>query len=356
MIYPISVYSEEDKLGRRVFHRYSDFDWLRKKMFSFFPALIIPILPPKSFRLSSDRIEVRRQGMSRFLNLLLREPLISESKIVRDFFLHDSSYMKVVKVKYDRIERMVRESSEFYENVTKAYATRFNIQVDQVLQFDAELAAESTRKDLLMKSKKELHIILSEMRKQYAAFSNMWHITSHISVLMDGLRDMEIGHVSTTESHRFETVPLFQKWSQTSVVYNDNFLLEVGDAVTNEISDIEAVLCTLKELHNTLFYAPGRPHVAKLEINEGDQVNIATDDETLYPMDCLVHVYFQKVLPDFMAQRIRNFNDTILDLALKKSMATSMDRTMWQEFCGINTTPTTLTTAAYGRCTEEKEE
>ncbi|KAK9450408.1 uncharacterized protein V1518DRAFT_413771 [Limtongia smithiae] len=75
--------------GNRVVRRYSDFVWLLNCLLKRYPFRILPLLPPKRFAvnghyLSSDEffLERRRRGLSRFINELIKHPVLSREQLV----------------------------------------------------------------------------------------------------------------------------------------------------------------------------------------------------------------------------------------------------------------------------------
>lgn len=69
--------------------RYSDFEAFRDFLETESPRVNIPPLPGKVFtnRFSDEVIEIRREGLERFLNIVAGHPLLQ----VRTFFLHGPS-------------------------------------------------------------------------------------------------------------------------------------------------------------------------------------------------------------------------------------------------------------------------
>lgn len=78
--------------GTKVIRRYSDFVWLLDCLHKRYPFRVLPLLPPKRVavngnHLSNDGafIEKRRRGLARFLNALLRHPVLSSEQLVSMF-------------------------------------------------------------------------------------------------------------------------------------------------------------------------------------------------------------------------------------------------------------------------------
>ncbi|KUI58825.1 Sorting nexin mvp1 [Cytospora mali] len=75
--------------GSKVIRRYSDFVWLLDCLHKRYPFRALPLLPPKRVavngnHLSNDGafIEKRRRGLARYLNALVRHPILSQEQLV----------------------------------------------------------------------------------------------------------------------------------------------------------------------------------------------------------------------------------------------------------------------------------
>lgn len=75
--------------GSKVIRRYSDFVWLLDCLHKRYPFRVLPLLPPKRVavngnHLSNDGafIEKRRRGLGRFLNALVRHPVLGQEQLV----------------------------------------------------------------------------------------------------------------------------------------------------------------------------------------------------------------------------------------------------------------------------------
>ncbi|KAI0156682.1 hypothetical protein GGR52DRAFT_565890 [Hypoxylon sp. FL1284] len=75
--------------GSKVIRRYSDFVWLLDCLHKRYPFRALPLLPPKRVavngnHLSNDGafIEKRRRGLARFLNTLVRHPILGQEQLV----------------------------------------------------------------------------------------------------------------------------------------------------------------------------------------------------------------------------------------------------------------------------------
>ncbi|KAI0390400.1 hypothetical protein F5Y17DRAFT_444786 [Xylariaceae sp. FL0594] len=75
--------------GSKVIRRYSDFVWLLDCLHKRYPFRVLPLLPPKRVavngnHLSNDGafIEKRRRGLARFLNAVVRHPILGQEQLV----------------------------------------------------------------------------------------------------------------------------------------------------------------------------------------------------------------------------------------------------------------------------------
>jgi len=77
------------KRGSKVIRRYSDFVWLLECLHKRYPFRVLPLLPPKRIAVNGNHfsndgafIEKRRRGLARFLNALVRHPVLSQEQLV----------------------------------------------------------------------------------------------------------------------------------------------------------------------------------------------------------------------------------------------------------------------------------
>ncbi|XP_022899232.1 sorting nexin 1-like isoform X2 [Olea europaea var. sylvestris] len=81
-----------------VIRRYSDFVWLRDRLFEKYKGIFIPPLPEKStvekFRFSAEFIEMRRQALDVFVNRVASHHELQQSEDLRTFLLEDEQTME----------------------------------------------------------------------------------------------------------------------------------------------------------------------------------------------------------------------------------------------------------------------
>lgn len=84
----VDLPNTEPSKDRCVIRRYSDFVWLQEVLLKRYPFRLIPELPPK--RLGSQNADVeflerRRKGLTRFINLVMKHPVLSKDDLMLTF-------------------------------------------------------------------------------------------------------------------------------------------------------------------------------------------------------------------------------------------------------------------------------
>ncbi|KAH0861470.1 hypothetical protein HID58_089731 [Brassica napus] len=81
-----------------VIRRYSDFVWLRDRLFEKYKGVFVPPLPEKSavekFRFSAEFIEMRRAALDIFVNRIASHPELQQSEDLRTFLQADEETME----------------------------------------------------------------------------------------------------------------------------------------------------------------------------------------------------------------------------------------------------------------------
>ncbi|KAF9365678.1 hypothetical protein BGX34_009013 [Mortierella sp. NVP85] len=107
--------------------RYSQFEWLYERLLNKFGALVLPPLPEKQYagRFSEEFIERRRRALERFLNRLVRHPVLRYSDLLTHFLsCSDDGDWKRAEKKFDN-DRIT--GTAFFQHV---YHPEFNVNED----------------------------------------------------------------------------------------------------------------------------------------------------------------------------------------------------------------------------------
>ena len=77
-------------INLNVYRRFSDFDWLRERLSVMYNTNILPPLSKKGKIVEERKIKRRMRDLEKFLNYLLKDPLIKNSQIFYDFLSIES--------------------------------------------------------------------------------------------------------------------------------------------------------------------------------------------------------------------------------------------------------------------------
>ncbi|GAA0155521.1 scaffold/adaptor protein [Lithospermum erythrorhizon] len=112
-----------DYLGpeKIVIRRYSDFVWLRDRLFEKFKGIFIPPLPEKStvekFRFSAEFIEMRRQALDIFVNRVTSHPELRQSEDLRIFLQADEQTMERARSQETGVLRKPSDLMQIFKDV-----------------------------------------------------------------------------------------------------------------------------------------------------------------------------------------------------------------------------------------------
>ncbi|KAI8363710.1 hypothetical protein B0O80DRAFT_434330 [Mortierella sp. GBAus27b] len=127
--------------------RYSQFEWLYERLVSKFGALVLPPLPEKQYagRFSEEFIERRRRALERFLNRLVRHPVLRYSDLLTHFLsCSDDGDWKRAEKKFDN-DRIT--GTAFFQHV---YHPEFNVNEDGDIDLMEKFNAHSKGTEKLM--------------------------------------------------------------------------------------------------------------------------------------------------------------------------------------------------------------
>ncbi|KAK7842861.1 sorting nexin 1 [Quercus suber] len=155
----VQAYISYRVITKIVIRRYSDFIWLRDRLFEKYKGIFIPPLPEKSavekFRFSAEFIEMRRQALDIFVNRIASHHALQQSEDLRTFLQADEEDVqsKVSDVVLGK-EKPVEESDPEYEKL-KHY----------IFELENHLAEAQKHAYRLVKRHRELGQSLSDFGK-----------------------------------------------------------------------------------------------------------------------------------------------------------------------------------------------
>ncbi|KAG0305869.1 hypothetical protein BGZ98_003392 [Dissophora globulifera] len=168
--------------------RYSQFEWLYERLVNKFGALILPPLPEKQYagRFSEEFIERRRRALERFLNRLVRHPVLRYSDLLTHFLsCSDDGDWKRAEKKFesDRIT-----GTTFFQHV---YHPEFNVNedgdIDLVERFNAHCKGSERLMPFLLDATMAYKEGISDSQFRYKRFGLA--LLNLISTTKDGLEN-----------------------------------------------------------------------------------------------------------------------------------------------------------------------
>ncbi|KAF8985808.1 hypothetical protein BGZ46_001776 [Entomortierella lignicola] len=171
--------------------RYSQFEWLYERLEKKFGAIILPPLPEKQFagRFSEEFIERRRHALERFLNRLVRHPVLRYSDLLTHFLsCSDDGDWKRAEKKFDN-DRIT--GTAFFQHV---YHPEFNVNedgdIDIVERFNAHCKGTERLMPFLMDATMAYKEGVSDSQFKYKRFGLA--LLNLISTTKDGLENQTL--------------------------------------------------------------------------------------------------------------------------------------------------------------------
>lgn len=128
VVYMVEGYLPASNTPLKVVRRYSDFLWLLECLVKIYPFRLLPVLPPKRLAvdgryLSSDSyfLERRRRGLGRFVNQLVKHPVLREEKLVQMFLTVDTEWSSWRKQSNIRLEEEFAQRT-----ISPSFAAQWN--------------------------------------------------------------------------------------------------------------------------------------------------------------------------------------------------------------------------------------
>ena len=199
--------------------RYSDFDWLRERLSVMFHTSILPRIPKKGE--GDQKMERRKRDLEKFLNYLLKDPLIRNSQILLDFLSinNEDDFHKAKKI-YDKI-KMPTDFKDF-KTINGKARVNVNNNKEQYLEYIRDNAAFNetalTKLDLNFKALKlDMLTLISRINSFSPLFDKLIKISSKY-----------FDEDTIIESYK-QIKHLFESWASTLKTQNKFFFIDVKE-------------------------------------------------------------------------------------------------------------------------------
>ena len=199
--------------------RYSDFDWLRERLSVMFHTSILPRIPKKGE--GDQKMERRKRDLEKFLNYLLKDPLIRNSQILLDFLSinNDDDFHKAKKI-YDKI-KLPTDFKDF-KTINGKARVNVNKNKEQYLEYIRDNAAFNetalTKLDLNFKALKlDMFTLINRINSFSPLFDKLIKISSKY-----------FDEDTIIESYK-QIKHLFESWATTLKTQNKFFFIDVKE-------------------------------------------------------------------------------------------------------------------------------
>ena len=240
----------------KVRRRFSDIDWFRQSLLNIFPLNLIPPAPKKTRfgdTLADAFVQKRARGAQRFLNYLVKDPIIKDSQILLDFlYIGSESDFNNKKKVYENVKNL-SEVKDFKSNDEKVNLL-ISPQKENYLENIKDNA--NININLLKKLNNSFKLLYQEMNAVIARMdeiSNYWNQIHKVSLKY---YDMN----ATCESFK-QMGKLFKTWSK--ILREQNNVVNVD--IREHFKFIRKNFSSMKDLGNSV--EPIKSNYQKLSKN-----------------------------------------------------------------------------------------
>ena len=208
-------------LNLNVYRRYSDFDWLRERLSVIYNTNILPPLSKKGKIVEERKIKRRMRDLEKFLNYLLKDPIIKNSNILYEFLsIESEEELSKIKVNYNKY----KTPSEIKNVKSVNGKIRVNVShnKEQYVEYIGEIA--SFNETVLKKLEQNFFYLRNDMN---VAINRLMSF----SPLFDKLIKISSKYYddnTTIESYK-QIKSLFESWSNTLQKQNSFFFIDLKE-------------------------------------------------------------------------------------------------------------------------------
>ena len=208
-------------LNLNVNRRYSDFDWLRERLSIIYNTNILPPLSKKGKIVEERKINRRMRDLEKFLNYLLKDPLIKNSKILYDFLsIESEEEFNKIKPNYNKLKSPIELKD--VKSVNGKIRISVNANKEKYIEYIRDNAAlnETVLKKLdqnFLHLRNEMNTVINRL----TTFSDIFERLIKISTKYND-------DVATIESYK-QIKYLFESWTNTLKKQNSFFFIDIKE-------------------------------------------------------------------------------------------------------------------------------
>lgn len=208
----VDLPNTEPSKDRSVIRRYSDFLWLQEVLLKRYPFRLIPELPPKrigSQNAEAEFLERRRKGLTRFINLIMKHPVLNKDDLMLTFLTVPtdlSSWRR--QANYDTTDEFTDKkiSTSFMKMWQKELSEQWN-EADSSIDKSIEVWLKITF--ILERHEKRIKQIAHERTILRSLIDDFVHVTPKLYPLEHGSTVLDINNEFNVVNKHLQTTSSF---------------------------------------------------------------------------------------------------------------------------------------------------
>lgn len=309
-----------------VYRRYSDFAWLADILSSTYPGVFVPPLPPKkAFGNKSEEflIAQRRPGLERFLNRILRIPVLADSAAFQMFVSRTHTFedgqAQVKKDFANRTSALPFAAYQYYYGETMAQPLPPTAEVD-IIAMNEFLKQEEAR---LQELSELSHDIVEIQAKKTS-------VLGKLSSAMTVLTATEREYANLPPVQRVDIVDNLAQWhadvKEAEPVYTHHF----HHQFVNELHDVKVMLSLLADREKAKSkYDKSKAKAAKWALpstkcdtekhRSQRELDLKAEEEDCLMADTLTKLVLLEQFKWMWEQRVGEYNNQVVAFAQNMS-------------------------------------
>jgi len=156
-----------------------DFIWIRQILSTNFPGVYLPPFPPKRFKSGGDSYSKQRYFLQRFINCIVRNPLLRRCSYLQSFLLEGETKVFAEVKKRSAKEKKISRLEEFWTLDGTIICDPFNDETEKVTVYEYINVTEAMKKrlkrqtDTLILTFKDLSSQILEVSKSFEILENI---------------------------------------------------------------------------------------------------------------------------------------------------------------------------------------
>lgn len=213
----VDLPNTEPSKDRSVIRRYSDFVWLQEVLLKRYPFRLIPELPPKrigSQNADAQFLERRRKGLVRFINLVIKHPVLSKDDLLLTFLTVPtdlSSWRR--QASYDTTDEFTDKkiSSGFIKMWEKKLSEQWNeadASIDKAIETWLKITFLLERHERRTKQIAHERNIMRSLLDEFSKTTPKLYPVEHGSTVLDITNEFSVigKHLQTTTGYNEEEI------------------------------------------------------------------------------------------------------------------------------------------------------